>query len=343
MQFLKIDKDMQLSDLKEIVGEQNLEAVLSINGLSRIPNIGEVFYNMVSEASTHPISDDPDQVSLRKLTLINGFTTDSDIFEYAAMLSESDWNVLSELGTFPGMLKLPDYVTLPDSTDTLGNGVGVSSETYRKATDSIRRGVAIDTSSFGSYNWVGVGNVLSPKRGGGTPPKSNFHWFKIPFGEVTLYSSLGGESIDFPCYPSDISDGYRANFDTMPDLLYQYEPWQVYKGSGPRSSTISFDIHRDMWSGNHLDGKCADLLRFCEANCYAEYNGAAVNTATVTLYIHGQPFISGIMTDVTPSWDGDSPIGLDGFYLHLKLSITITEVATERLNYSTVRGKGLIG
>ena len=98
-----------------------------------------------------------------------------------------------------------------------------------------------------------------------------------------------------------------------------------------------------MWSGNHEDGECNRLIRFCEANCYPEYNGAAVNTATVTMYIKGKALVSGIMTDVTPNWDADSPIGHDGLYLHLKLSLSIIEVSQTKLSYSVMRGKDLIG
>ena len=40
-------------------------------------------------------------------------------------------------------------------------------------------------------------------------------------------------------------------------------------------------------------------------------------------------------------WDG--PIGLDGWYLHCELQISITEVSTSPLNYSVVKQKPLIG
>ncbi|MCM1222697.1 MAG: hypothetical protein NC548_50395, partial [Lachnospiraceae bacterium] len=137
--------------------------------------------------------------------------------------------------------------------------------------------------------------------------------------------------------------GVHANYDTMPDLLYQYEPWQIYKGSGPRTVTYDFDIHRDMWSGDHRDGKCNELIRFCQANCYPKFQGASVQTAAVSLYILGEKHITGIMTDVKVAWDEESPIGLDGFYLHLNLSLTITEVSDEALTYETIQQKGLIG
>ena len=127
----------------------------------------------------------------------------------------------------------------------------------------------------------------------------------------------------------------------MPDLLYQYEPWQLYNSSGPRTNTYLFHFHRDMWTGDHRDGKANELIRYCEANCYPEFNGSAVNVPTVTLYIAGSPLIHGVMTQVDTTWDG--PIGLDGYYLNCELSITITEVSETALNYNVIKGKSLIG
>ena len=66
-----------------------------------------------------------------------------------------------------------------------------------------------------------------------------------------------------------------------------------------------------------------------------------VNVSTVTLYIHGQNLITGVMTDCKVKWD--KPIGLDGYYLVCELSFTISEVSPEPLNYTTMRNKGLIG
>ena len=100
-------------------------------------------------------------------------------------------------------------------------------------------------------------------------------------------------------------------------------------------------MHRDMWSGDHSDGKANELIRFCEACCYPRFNGAAVNSGTVTLYIKGQPLISGIIEDVTVHWDG--PILQDGWYGHFTLEITITEIASRALNYDVVKSMPLIG
>ena len=193
----------------------------------------------------------------------------------------------------------------------------------------------IDPSIFSEYS--SRYNQSAP--GASSVPAVN--WFNIPWGEITLYSSLSGDSMDFPVYPDDWANSVQANYDTMPELIYQYEPWQIYKSSGPRSVSYTFKMHRDMWSGDHRDGKCNELIRFCEANCYPRYNGAAVQTSTVTLYIAGQSLITGVLTGVKTSYSG--PIGLDSAPLFVDLTLDITEVSTEALNYDSVKRKGVIG
>ena len=100
-------------------------------------------------------------------------------------------------------------------------------------------------------------------------------------------------------------------------------------------------MHRDMWTGDHRDGLANKLVRFCEANCFPNYKGSAVQTPTVTLYINGENLITGVLNSAKVDWSG--PIGLDGFYLELKLILDITEVSKEALNFNTVKAKGLIG
>ena len=163
----------------------------------------------------------------------------------------------------------------------------------------------------------------------------------MPWGEIALYSTLSpDELLYFPVYPNGFDDGVVANYEEMGEMLYQYEPWKVYKSSGPRENTYTFEFHRDMWTGDHRDGCANDLIRGCEANCFPDYDGSLVNVPIVTLYIHGVNHITGVMTSCKVKWDG--PIGLDGFYLKCELTIGITEVSPQALSYSTVRNKGLI-
>jgi hypothetical protein len=245
--------------------------------------------------------------------------------------------VLSTLNTFSDTLRIPESVELPSSVDVLGNNEAVESSIYDKATQQLQLSPhEIDPGIFNEYS-----STKSYKLGDTTDSSSSspFQWFNLPWGKITLESSIDNEVVQIPVYPNGIQDNRVANYDTMPDLLYQYEPWQIYKGSGPRTNTYEFDLHRDMWSGDHRDGSCQDLIDFCEANCYPEFNGAAVNVSNITLYIAGNVEITGVLTDVTTQWDGDSPIGLDGRPLHVTLSLTITEVSKTALNYSTVRNR----
>lgn len=337
MQFLTISNNTKLSELSELVGARNVSSILHINNISRTPNVGREFSQMCETV----ISDTEDVSFERKSVILSSLTQDSDIFEAAALTSSSGWKLLSSMNVLPNMLKIPEDITLPDSAAVLGNGQPVSQDIYNKIIGAlINPPHSIDPVSFNEYSGIKPGSLIpfgSSTSNNGDP----MQWFRIPWGTVSLYSSLSDERIDFPVYPEEVSDGIKANYVTMPDLLYQYEPWQIYNSSGPRTQSFTFDFHRDMWTGDHRDGRANDLIRACMANCYPEYRGSAVYTSTVTLYIDGNALITGILTDVSTAWDG--PLGLDNFYLHCKLTISITEVSSQPLDFHTVRNKPLIG
>ena len=337
MQFLSISRDTKLSDLSEQVGSRNVPNILHINNLDRTPNIGEEFESMAEKA----IEDAPDVTPERKSALLNNMTTDSDIFEVVALGASSSWKLLSSMSTLPHMLRIPDNVRLPDSTAILGNGQPIGATIYNKVMTSLKQPPhTVDPSIFNEYSSITGSGIISVAPGT-TNDSDPMQWFRVPWGEVSLYSSLHDEKVDFPVYPNELQDSARASYDTMPDLLYQYEPWQMYKSSGPRTHSYTFEFHRDMWTGDHRDGRANDLIRACMANCYPEYRGSAVYTSLVTLYIAGKPLITGVMTDVTVDWDG--PLGLDSWYLHCRLTLSITEVSQQALDYTTVRNKPLIG
>lgn len=335
MQFWKIDKSTRLSDLGALVGSRNVDQVLHYNELPRTPNIGRALADLcdttISEA-TGPVDKS------RKRTVLSSFTGDSDVFETAALSSEDDWKLISAKNTFPMHIKLPELIPVPDSTSILGNGVGVSSVVFTKALEMLESTGKISPSVFGEYNSNVAGTIMAASAALSTNVFGEFH---IPWGDIRLYSSIGDEYVDFPVYPESVSDSRKANFTEMPELLYQYEPWYIYTSSGPRSNTYLFDFHRDMWNGDHNLGGANKLIRFCESQCFPEYRGSAVDYPIVTLYVHGQVLISGVLVDVSPEWDG--PIGHDGWYLHCKLSLTFNEVSQEPLNHTTMKRKGVIG
>lgn len=344
MQFLKISSSLTLTELSDLVGDRNVDYILAANRLNRVPNIGQAFQRICDQAIDSYITSDSDDAWKQQMTILNTFTQDSDVFETAALSSPSDWALLRTLGTFPNMLKIPESITLPDSVDILGNGKCVSKVIYSKTMKCLQLYPhTINPAIFNEYSTIKPSKLINPLDNSNLSGNTGdpFQWFKLPWGDITLYSSLDGTNIDFPVYPEEFEDSRSATYGTMPDMIYQYEPWQVYESSGPRAVNFKFDMHRDMWTGDHRDGKCNELIRFCEANCYPEYSGSLVNTSLVTLYIKGKALITGVMTEVSTSWDG--PIGLDGYYLHCVLQISITEVSQQALNYSTVKNKSLIG
>lgn len=331
MQFLKISESTRLSDLISQVGARNVDSILSLNMIDRVPNIGaeykKNYHISQSRAAVEPQT---------KITRLNTMTSDSDVFETTSLLGEDGWKYLETFGSLPDTLIIPETIILPDSTSIIGNGQMVSRVVYDSVITRLNTTSEIDPSVFSEYSSRNGSTIVDT-----TASTGAMQWFKLPWGLITLHSSLSGNSMDFPVYPEEFEDGVHANYETMPETLYQYEPWQVYKSSGPRTNTYTFKMHRDMWTGDHRDGKCNELIRFCQANCYPIFNGAAVQTAVVTLYIAGKPLISGILTDVKTKFDG--PIGLDNFPLVCTLDITITEVSPEPLNYTKVAEKGVIG
>ena len=336
MQYLTITRDMTLWQLINIVGEQNIDAVLNANGLERSYNIGEQFYARIE--ALQQIEDTVDYQT--KVNILNQFVGDSDLFEKAALGDETSWVALAQLNCFPDAIRIPDDIVLPSAVGILGNGEPVADNIYTKCYDSLVGGSHIvDPTIFSEYDasYYGGSYVGDENSFINAEP---FQWFKLPWKEVALYSAMSDELLYFPVYPEGFDDGASANYDDMPEMLYQYEPWKVYKSSGPREITFNFSFHRDMWTGDHRDGMANNLIRGCQANCYPHYDGSLVHTSLVSMYIHGQNLITGVMTDCKVKWDG--PIGLDGFYLKCDLSLTIAEVSPEPLNYTAVRYKRLI-
>lgn len=335
MQYLEMTKDMTLSKLASVVGERNVDSVLNANGLDRSVNIGKDFAEKIKNISSEPETD-----YQKKMSILNQFVGDYDLYEKAALGTEQDWNALATYNCFTDAIQIPIEVQLPPSVGILGNSEPVSGLIYDACISDLKKSGKINISHFSEYAAIPDSVGLGVSYTGATSTGEPFQWFKLPWGEITLYSSISGEMLEFPVYPEGMDDGVSANFDEMGEMLYQYEPWKVYKSSGPRQKTFTFEFHRDMWNGDHRDGCANDLIRGCEANCYPNFDGSLVNVPLVTLYIHGVNNITGVMTDCKTNWKG--PIGLDGFYLVCELSFTIVEVSQQALSYDVIRNKGLL-
>ncbi len=332
MQFLEIAKDMTLSALSTVVGARNLDTVLNANSLERAVNIGTEF---LTRPLVNTVVD-----AQKKLNILNQFVGDSDLYEKAALGTDRDWQALAQYNCFSDAIRIPEEIKLPSSVGVLGNGEPVSDALYTQCTNDIKSSGNVNPIRFAEYNASYSGSAFGVTSTGSGSSSEPFQWFKLPWGEVALYSSLSpNEMLYFPVYPEELDDGATASYDEMGEMLYQYEPWKVYKSSGPRELSFTFKFHRDMWTGDHRDGSANALIRGCEANCYPRYDGSLVNVPIVTLYVHGVNYITGVMTSCKKKWSG--PIGLDGFYLMCDLTFNITEISPKALNYDTVREKGI--
>lgn len=334
MQFIEATSVTKLKDLADRVGDRLVEAVLATNELTRAANLIPQI-----KAKEETASKDPKVTTARMKIVLNNFTQHSDIFEFAALSDDESWKYLSKYGVIPGYLKLPETVEIPSAADVIGNGIPVANTIYKKVQTMLDAVpfVGIDPGIFNEYSTIRNFQSFRSR----APSSNSAYWFPIPLGEVTLFSTLANEAIDFPCYPEELSDSTTANYAEMPELLYQYEPWKIYTSSGPRSIPFKFSIHRDMWSGDHHDEKARELIRFCESCIYPNYSGSAVYSDKVTFYIHGSSLITGIMSDFSVDWDG--PLLDDGYYAHFALGFRITEVSDIALSNSAVRAKPLIG
>lgn len=339
MKYISISPTDSLVSLAEKVGQANLDQLLADNGLSRVPNIGQVWAEKCQQA----VDAAKDVANTLKVNTLNNLVDNYDIYEKAALAGANTWKVLTSLNSFPNYLYVSDQIenAIVDSAEVLGNGIHVPPEIYNSVNNSILSTGEVDGSIFSNISTIQDINITQRSQAS-TNSANIFSWFKIPIDEVMLYSSLTGETVAIPAYPEAVSDKRNANYTTMPDIIYQYEPWQVFESSGPRTNTYTFHLHRDMWTGDHGDGNANNLIRFCQAQCYPKYSGASVNTSTVTLYISKEPVITGVLNDVGVEWSG--PLGQrDNWYLDFTLTLTITEVSNQPLSYDTVRNMKLIG
>lgn len=346
MQYLLISKSDTLLSISTTMGQQNVDLLLAENSLKRTPRIGQTWYDKCQEI----IANTPNDVTAaRKASLLNGLVGSEEVFEKACLMDEDEWKVFSNCQAFKDALRVPESIVLPYSTQVIGNvGVGnqvvlgqgaqqtvnrVSPITYKAVMKGLQNSGSIDPAIFNTVNSAPAATI---NRTVNTDFKVSQYAFNIPWGKIQIYSSLLDEVIDIPAYPETVNKSRKATYVAMPDTIYQYEPWITYESSGPREQELTFHLHRDMWTGNHLDGNADKLIKFCEANTFPRYSGSMVLAPTVKIYINGKTFISGVLVSTSVDWSG--PLGQDGWYLEFSLSVSLQEVSERRLSIDTVYG-----
>lgn len=368
MQYLVLEGNETLTSLSRLFGQSITSDILALNGISRTPNIAKEWEKQCQAILD---SDMKEVSPERKMILLNTLTDTDDVFEKACLMDENEWKIFSVTQSFSDALRIPETTAVPYSSKVIGSvptkaistnpstsfntlivtsttsqknkdskitnlsstaaasvsSNPVSSNTYRAVVNSLKATGSIDPGIFNGVNSA----PASAASGIGLQATSSEWAYPLPWGKIQMYSTILGELIDFPVYPETVNTNRQASYASMPDIIYQYEPWITFENSGPREQSLSFHMHRDMWTGDHRDGQANKLIRFCEANTFADYNGSAVVTPIVRLYMDGTLFISGVIKNVDVEWSG--PLGIDdNWYLEFTLSLAMQEVSESALN-----------
>lgn len=164
-------------------------------------------------------------------------------------------------------------------------------------------------------------------------------WFWKPTGDV-MFGVEGQTPIEIPAWPESVKDSTSATWSQEMTTYQFYEPKQTYKGSGPRTVSCTFKLHRAMWDGNQDSGNAEALVAYMESACYPDYDTQAAEPPRSLLTIGKSIRIRGIMTSFDKTYQG--PIGPDNKYDEIIISISIVEESDNVLSTSAVRG-GLAG
>ena len=138
-----------------------------------------------------------------------------------------------------------------------------------------------------------------------------------------------------PQYPESLSDQMSATFNQS-TILGRSAPIYTYTGSGPRSITFSFTLHRDLMTDVNLaenslgieEGSdvIEELIKTIEAAALPRYVNAskAVNPPVVAVRIGDEIYIKGVVQgSVQKTFSG--PI-IDNKYAVCQLQFTVNEI-----------------
>ena len=130
----------------------------------------------------------------------------------------------------------------------------------------------------------------------------------------------------FPCYPESFSDTRQSHFSGSQNPLGRSEPFQIYENSGPRTVSVTFKMHREMFNDDNMaDGEnlVDRVVAGVQSATYPLGYGDHI-PPKVTLVIGNACQIEGIIADqVSANW---SDTIIDHRYQMVELSFTVTEV-----------------
>ncbi len=137
-----------------------------------------------------------------------------------------------------------------------------------------------------------------------------------------------------PLYPESVSESISANFNTT-SILGRSAPLFTYANSGPRTQTISIDLHREMLYGVNItnstfienintDTVIEELIKTMQAAVLPKYTNITktINPPIVAMRLGDELFIKGIIRNVSTTFR--KPI-VNNKYQLCTISFTIEE------------------
>lgn len=136
------------------------------------------------------------------------------------------------------------------------------------------------------------------------------------------------DKFTLPCYPEEVSDQVSSSWNDQP-IVGRSSPISSFAGTGFRSVSFSFDMHREMSTDTSID-KILSILR---SAVYGRYVGSAVQPPITSLAL-GDFKIRGIVRSVSFNWK--KPI-VDGKYQVCSVSISMDELAPVTTGWTIAR------
>lgn len=238
-----------------------------------------------------------------------------------ANLSPEEWKAYELSGVLPGYLQVnPDLIDESRPAD----------ENVRNQIDKYVSVVPVRDVLNANQT---TGSSPAPV-GGGSSNDSSAGWFWHPRGDVLF--SVGNSTVEIPAWPESVKDDTAATWSQEMTTYQHYQPVNTYKGSGPRTVSCSFKLHRAMWDGNQDNGSFEVVIALMESACYPDYNVQQASPPLCTLTIGTSINITGVMTAFGCVYQG--PIGPGNAYDEGIITISITEVDDTVLSQQAVAG-----
>ena len=319
--IIEIDDTWTLEDFKRQFGNDSVD-ILEYNNLPNSDCPFETIYRQQRiDKSKLPASIDynyQDHVDTIKNSL-----SDPDLARAIANLGTDDFVVYQMTGVINGSLRVPEEKV--DERESLSSNE-IKKIRSTNLIPEIREALNLSV------------DIQVPHR----PPRSFpdvTGWFWSPRNEV-MFQIEGDVAMEIPAWPDSVKDSTSATWSQEMTTFQHYEPTQTYKGSGPRTVSCTFKLHRAMWDGNQDSGECEKLIAYIESACYPDYSTQASNAPLCMLSIGKSISITGVLTSVDKTYQG--PIGPDCKYDEVLITISIVEVSKSVLSTQAVRG-GLAG